>query len=227
MKTLIGAALLLLFQLAQAEQLPVEVHRGNVLQQIKRLYPECSVELQGPLRWTQGQMPGSDWIVRVSGDSGRGEVYLHGESADYTEQSYGVARFRATLSVRLATRRIKIGERLMPENFRTEQVLVSSGPYQAQRLDLATSTLSLDRLESAATLIEGAPLYLSQVQKIPDIRRGDRVQIKLMGKGLVLSTSGLAEESGLIHGRVRVMTSRSKRELVGEVMEDGSVEVAL
>lgn len=205
----------------------IGANESKILQELKRSYPECSIELQGPVRWTQGEVPSDGWNVRVSGDSGRGEVYLHAESEDFDRQSYGAVKFRATFSARIANKRIKPGEPLRAESFRTERVVVSGGGYQSVRQDLAPSTLPLDRIESGATIVEGSPLLLSQMQRTPDIRRGDRVQIKLIGKGLVLSTSGLAEEPGLIHGRLKVMTSRSKRELVGEVMEDGSVEVAL
>jgi flagella basal body P-ring formation protein FlgA len=85
----------------------------------------------------------------------------------------------------------------------------------------------LMHLESRQTILQGQFITSSAVQRIPDIRRGDSVRIRMISGGLAVSTQGTAEEPGYINGKMRVMANKSKREFVGELSADGVVEVKL
>ena len=65
------------------------------------------------------------------------------------------------------------------------------------------------------------------MQYIPDIRKGDPVTIQYIGHGISVRFSGLAQESGYRKHSVRVLSKQTKREFVGFVMPDGTVEVRL
>jgi flagella basal body P-ring formation protein FlgA len=82
-------------------------------------------------------------------------------------------------------------------------------------------------LESRQTILEGQFVTSTAVQRVPDVRRGDAVRIHLVSEGLSLVTTGAADEPGFLDGQVRVITSKSKRQLVGRLQRDSVVEVRL
>ncbi len=135
------------------------------------------------------------------------------------------AEERATAWV--ALKRIYPGEKLIPEFFKLQEVDVSQGWAKEVRTDLLPKEINLSQLEARQSILEGQFALLSGVQKIPDIKRGERVQVRLISGGVALSTSATAEEPAYVHGSVHVMTGKTKRVLVGVLLEDKSVEVKL
>lgn len=66
----------------------------------------------------------------------------------------------------------------------------------------------------------------SQVEGVPVVERGDRVQIVLESGSLRISASGKAQEKGALGDWIRVVNVDSKRELSGRVDAEGRVHVA-
>ena len=66
----------------------------------------------------------------------------------------------------------------------------------------------------------------SQVEGVPLVERGDRVQIVLQAGALRISAAGKAQEAGALGDWIRVLNMDSKRELSGRVDRDGRVHVA-
>jgi flagella basal body P-ring formation protein FlgA len=85
----------------------------------------------------------------------------------------------------------------------------------------------ITKLQARQTLIEGQPLLSSAVERVPDVRRGDFVRVKIVSNGLTLSAQATASEPGYLNGPVRVLTAQTKRELSGKLISSGVVEVKL
>lgn len=75
-------------------------------------------------------------------------------------------------------------------------------------------------------LQEGRPFRSDQVEGIPLVKRGDRVQLVLEAGPLRVSAIGKAQESGALGEWIRVMNPESRRELTGRVDAQGQVHVA-
>ena len=65
------------------------------------------------------------------------------------------------------------------------------------------------------------------IQKIPDIKKGDQVLVRLHTGTLSVNIPGIADEMGYLENRVRVMTQKTKKFLIGRLTSDGVVEVNL
>ena len=65
------------------------------------------------------------------------------------------------------------------------------------------------------------------VERVPDVRRGDTVKIRVISGDLKLLTLGIAQENGLTGSKVRVVSRTTNQELVGQLKQDGVVEVKL
>ena len=66
----------------------------------------------------------------------------------------------------------------------------------------------------------------SQVEGVPLVERGDRVQLVLQAGALQISAAGKAQEPGAFGDWIRVLNMDSKRELSGRVDAEGRVHVA-
>ena len=71
----------------------------------------------------------------------------------------------------------------------------------------------------------GKPLTLQSVTTAAMVKRGDVVRLMIEKNGLRLSVSGEALETAGVGERVRVVNDSSKRELVGRVVDHGTVHV--
>ena len=83
------------------------------------------------------------------------------------------------------------------------------------------------QLESRQTILEGYFLTTNAVQRLPDVRRGDPVTLKLISGELQLTTQGIAQEPASIRSNVRVMVLKTKKEMVGKLQDSNTVEVKL
>jgi flagella basal body P-ring formation protein FlgA len=195
--------------------------------QLAKAYPEAKVEITSTLHLTRGKAIPENPVVHVLNETARGEVVFSvtGESAaDYAE---GYATFSAWTEARVAIRRIHPGETLTPDLFVSQNVNVAQGMAREYRGVILEKGESVSGLQSRQTILEGQLLTSSAVERTPDLRRGDTVQIHLINGAFELSTLGVAEEPAYLGGNVRVMASKTKRELVGLLRKDGVVEVKL
>jgi flagella basal body P-ring formation protein FlgA len=112
------------------------------------------------------------------------------------------------------------GALLRAEDLRVEEL----------RLDeLPTTVVSdLDEAigkEARVALAAGKPLTLQSLATAAMVKRGDLVRVMIEKNGLRLSVSGEALETAGAGERVRVVNDSSKRELVGRVIDHGTVHV--
>jgi len=200
----------------------------NQLQsQLQKSYPEAKVEITSSLHFTRGKGMTETPLVRVLNETARGEVVFSVGGEHASEYSEGYATFSAWTEARTAIRRIHPGESLTPDLFITQNVNVAQGMAREYRGVILGKSENVAGLQSRQTILEGQLLTSSAIERTPDIRRGDSVQLHLVNGAFELSTIGIAQEPAYLNGSVRVITSKTKRELIGLLRKDGVVEVKL
>ena len=73
----------------------------------------------------------------------------------------------------------------------------------------------------------GRVIDVDMIEVLPLVRRGDRVNIRVVYSNLVVTTTGFARTDGWLGDRIRVRDSRSHCEIVGLVRDAKTVEVHL
>lgn len=198
-----------------------EIIKNLIRSKLTIQYPQAKIDITSDLKWVKGESPNK---VET--------IVFHGETAP------GIARFRindsiseveysAWMSVPIANRTIKPGERLEPSQFNIQEVDVSKGMARELKGLILGSTYDLRELEAKQTIVEGNYPLLSAVQKIPLIKRGELVRVYMKSNGLMVTTQARAQEPGPEGAMVRVIAERSKKEWVGKVLSAGTVEVEL
>lgn len=71
----------------------------------------------------------------------------------------------------------------------------------------------------------GDPLQAHQIEFPPVIKRGERVVIKAVSRGLTLTAAGEARQDGRSGEAIRVMNSSSRKEVLCQVVAPGLVKV--
>ncbi|MEM9174257.1 MAG: flagellar basal body P-ring formation chaperone FlgA [Myxococcota bacterium] len=92
--------------------------------------------------------------------------------------------------------------------------------------DVVRDTAEVIGLRAKRSLRKDRVFRASQVEGVPLVERGDRVQIVLQAGALRISAAGKAQEAGALGDWIRVMNMDSKRELSGRVDAEGRVHVA-
>ncbi len=164
--------------------------------------------------------------IRILSEAGTG-------TADYSvlfsdgASLLGQARFSAMVPTFVAVKRIHPGEKISRGDFQIQTINVAQGlAYQYRGVMLGTKD-SIDGLQARQTILEGQYPLSNGVEKMPDIRRGDTVQVKVLSGEIMLSTMGTVQEPGYLNKNVRILTQKTKKELVGQLREGGIVEVKL
>ncbi len=198
----------------------------KLIAQISARYPGARVELTSPMRIARGSVSDAISDVAYVADDGNGQVRFNAtdSSGDVYE---GTVRFSAWIPAWVLKKRILPGERLSSQDVVKQEVNAAFGmAHELRGLILPTGD-SIESIEARQTLIEGQFITTSAIQKVPDLKRGDSVRIRLLSGGITLTTQGSATEPGFIDQPVRVMTLKGKRDLVGKLGRDGTVEVSL
>ncbi len=164
--------------------------------------------------------------VRILSESGTG-------TADYStlysdgSTAIGQVRFSATVPTYVASRRVHPGEKLVGTDFQIQGVNVAQGLAYQYRGVMLPAKEKLDGLQARQTILEGQYPLTSGVERVPDIRRGDTVELKILSGEIRLSTMGQVQEPGYLNQSVRVLTQKTKKELTGQLKAGGIVEVRL
>jgi flagella basal body P-ring formation protein FlgA len=195
--------------------------------EISKHYGGAVINLLQDVQWDKGQGPQVFTKITVLGDDGKGNLNFSTRHSSGEVESKGWVNIAAWMPVQVAIKRIRPGESLKGEMFSTQTIDVSRGVGYEYRGVLFPSQSTVQGLETAQTVLEGQFLTSSAVQRVPDIRRGDSVRIRLISGDLLLTTSGIAGEPGYYNGKIRVITGKSKRELSGLLQPSGIVEVRL
>jgi flagella basal body P-ring formation protein FlgA len=193
--------------------------------ELSKHYPGARVELTGAYQWFRGGLPADFTQVDSVVPNARGEARFAVRSA--AEDAEGVVTFSAYVPAWIAVRRILPGEKLAPEQFLQQDVNVASGMAYEYRGVILGRDVDVSGFEAKQTILEGQYALSSGVQRIPDVRRGQPVQIRLTAGGVVLTTPGIAEEPGYVESSVHVMSAKTKRALIGRLRAGRIVEVTL
>ncbi len=164
--------------------------------------------------------------VRILSESGTGTADY---SVNYSDGSnaLGQVRFSAMVPTFVASKRVHPGDKLSRGDFQIQPINVAQGlAYQYRGVMLGVKE-KIDGLQARQTILEGQYPLSSGVERIPDIRRGDPVELKIVSGDIQLSTMGQVQEPGYLGENVRVLTQKSKKELVGKLIVGGIVEVKL
>src|SRR5690606_28834829 len=92
----------------------------------------------------------------------------------------GKVKFEALASVWVPRRRTPPMKELKREDFQVREFNVASEKFSDIRGLLLSSEKEITRLESTQTLMENQVVLTNKVRRIPDIRRGDAVRVKLV-----------------------------------------------
>ena len=135
--------------------------------------------------------------------------------------------YQALVQTPVAIHRIFPNTHLKKEDFKIENLNVATGIARDYRGAIIYDLAKLDQMETRQSILEGQFVVVNAVQKQPDVRKGETVKLELTSGDLTLTTSAVIQESASVGDRVHVLTLKSKKEVVGKVLEDHSVEVIL
>jgi flagella basal body P-ring formation protein FlgA len=190
-------------------------------------YPGTRIVIDSKVNWTHGDASAGTGNVSLLGETSRGEMMFAVADAEGHRAGDGWVAFSAWQPARVAVKRVLPGEKIDANNFVSREVNVAAGTARELRGLILDPESGVSGLEARQSVLEGQMLLSSAVQRVPDVRRGDMVQVHLISNGLSLSTQGRAEEPANKGAQVRVTASKTKRELVGRLLDSGIVEVRL
>jgi flagella basal body P-ring formation protein FlgA len=180
------------------------------------------------------QRPLSDYSevtrVRLVEDRPNGIALFEvsGRTASGTDQADLVQTpYSAWKRALVAKHRIYPNTKLKKEDFTVSEVNVATGSAREYRGVMVPAGTELSGLQSRLSILENQMVTTPAVEKSPDLKRGDLIKLDLVSGELTLSTQATAVESALIGDRVKVLTTKTKKEMVGTLREDHSVEVRL
>ena len=128
---------------------------------------------------------------------------------------------RRTESIVVPRRDLRRGTPLTADDFRT----VDRDAARIPR-DVIRDVDEVVGLRAKNALRKDRPIRSTQVEGIPLVERGDRVQLVLRAGALQVNATGKAQEAGAFGEWIRVVNVDSKRELSGRVDAEGRVHVA-
>jgi flagella basal body P-ring formation protein FlgA len=216
--------------LVHADELPLQ---RSIEAEISAAYPGAAIELHGELQCLRGVLPTSMSSVKYLGENGRGEAQLQirgvTDAGDVATIAVceGMVPFSAMMPALVAIRRVSPGEKIDPANFMRKSVDVARGQAREMRGLIYPESDPLEGVEARQTILEGQFLTSPAIQRMPDVRKGDAVSIRILTGDLTLTVRGTAEEPAYLDGRVKVLSGKTKRELVGLLRQGSIVEVKL
>ncbi len=208
-------------------------HLGESLRtEIQKRYPDLDVQVVGSAEWESGSSLPShleQLTLLYERRPGLMAFQVTGNSSETGTPmlSTGSIRYSAKTDAYVPRRRIMPGESLQKEDFVVQRVDVTTGFLSEVRGLLLSTREALSGLEARSTLLEGQAVLSNAIQRIPDIKKGEQVRLKIVAGNVALVTQGIAEEPGQVNQKIRVTSSRTKRTLVGRLLDGGTVEVEL
>lgn len=135
--------------------------------------------------------------------------------------------FQALVKAPVAVRRIYPNTILKKEDFRIDTINVATGQPREYRGVIVYDEQKLLHSETKQTILEGQFVVSNAIRKQPDVRKGETVKLELSSGDLTLTTAAVVQENASVGERVHVLTAKTKKEVIGKVKEDRSVEVSL
>jgi flagella basal body P-ring formation protein FlgA len=111
--------------------------------------------------------------------------------------------------------------------------IIAPGDLTLKSCDISPNPNVYIRLEDCAgkrakvTLREGSPILPSQVERKPDILKGEMVVIEARVDNLVVRDKGIAMKDGYLNESINVKNVSSGRQVVGTIIAASLVQVEL
>lgn len=194
--------------------------------ELSKQFPNAEIELEAqslrPLRETVGNINSVEVLTKNS----KGEAQVRVETDQSSQEAW--IKFSAWIEGLEAQRRVMPKETIRRSDFSPKRIDVATGYYSDfKNWIVPAKGFDLDKTEAKQTVLPKTFLLNTQIEKMPDVRRGDTVKLEIISKGLAISTYGIAQEPGYLSGKIRILTKGTKKELVGKILDSGSVEVHL
>ncbi len=138
-----------------------------------------------------------------------------------------VTPYEMVIQAAVAQNRIYPGQKIKTEDLIEKEIVVSRGLYRSVKNTLITLPQAKQNQIAKNSILEGQPLLYTSIQRSPDLKRGEVIALELTSGDLLLKTQAIVQEPAVIGEKVRVITVKTKRELVGVVTENNTVEVKL
>lgn len=127
--------------------------------------------------------------------------------------------FRLFENLPVARRNLTQGDKINPADFESARKDVTFSPgYVGQIEEIAGRTLLYP-------VIKGEALQLRQLKAEVSVEKGQIVQIQLKGENFILSSSGVAEQSGAVGDFIKIKNVESQKVISGIILGKGLVEV--
>lgn len=163
--------------------------------------------------------------IELSSVAPRGTSNLVLKSVDASGRLLQMVRVPVKLFVEdqvgVATRDLSRGEILSAEDFKVEWR--DAGQLQ-------TSVPSAEEIKGQMTrtyIRAGDVIYSSAIQHQAMVSRGDRVKVRVVGPGILLTVMGQALETGGKGQSIKVVNLESQKEFVGVITNSKEIEVRL
>jgi flagella basal body P-ring formation protein FlgA len=206
----------------------VHLVKSKLKRELDQKYPDCRVEiLEGVENIESDFLDHVEQAVLLSEDAGFAVFRIYSVFEKRSRTKEVRVKFAAWKTVPMAVRRIQPKEVLNSSFFSNQEVNVSAPPHRIYRGAIVDQNTDFTKYESKQTLMEGQYPLVSAIEKIPDVRRGVTLTVRLVSNGLSLSTGATALESGRVGSIIKVQSNSTKQELRGKLTEEGYVEVKL
>lgn len=190
-----------------------------IVSELMTRYPHSKVNVD-KATLNQIQVQESSAVARVHDFKNDGSILV----------SIGTQYFDIPVSVEkevwVPNKRVMPNEALDASDFSKIQIHLEDQRFAAKR-DLLFQAEKISGLRSKRTLLPNDPLLETAVESIPDVERGESVQVVIQSGLLELVAPARAEEEGHIGDLIRVMTLKSKRIFEGKLQKNRTVEVSL
>lgn len=206
---------------------PIESMIDQVRLELEKKNPDAQVQIEKTsfsYSLSGSQLKSKIQFVEDSPATGSRFLLL---SDDGKTVNSGVVQYKLWKKAAVAKKRILPGEKILPDAFSIENVLVSHGIGRDFRGVMISDPQDLRSTEGRQTILEGQYIATTAIRRVPDIRKGEGVTIRLSSGEVVLNTPGVAEEASYFNSPVHVLATKSKRVLVGTLIEGRVVEVKL
>lgn len=198
----------------------------EVKKAVEAIHPEAMIVLDDQRERVRGETLGTIRRVQFLGENRPGRVRYLIEDSTGTEAEYETG-YKALMEAWVAKRRVLPTQKISATDFRKGEIDVAQGINRELKGLAIPIETALESLESRQTIMEGSFLISSAVQRVPDVKKGDPVTIRMIAGDLILQTSGVATEPAYIGQSARVMTTKGKKDLAGTLKKSREVEVKL
>lgn len=215
---------LFFFQNAFASEV---VFLKKLLHEVLIFYNGQKIEKIGKINWTYGDFFLNPKKITILGEVSPGNVKFAIFGDEKNKYSEGCFLVSVWALAKVSNKKIKPGEKLKNEFFSLKNIEISRLKMPESRRYILNVNQDLENLEAVQTILEGDLLLSSSVKKIPDVRRGELVNVRLSSGNVTLSVPGISEDFGYLNDKIKVITSKAKKQFSGYLSPGGVVEVQL